>query len=235
LTIISESKFLIFTSSDQEFTVCGDTHGQFYDLLNIFKVNGNPSENNPYLFNGDFVDRGAFSVEIMLTLIAWKVANPEIMHLTRGNHETKNMNRMYGFEGEVKHKYDEKVFNCFSNLFQALPLGYVLNKRVLVNHGGLFESDGVLLSDLRKLDRFKEPEEKGLMCDMLWSDPVKMNGRHPSKRGISIGFGPDVAKKFLDENKLDMIVRSHEMKDEGYEVEADGKVITIFSAPNYCD
>lgn len=81
---------------DKEITVCGDTHGQYYDLMNIFKLNGNPSEENPYLFNGDFVDRGSFSVEVIIVLLAWKVCNPKCMHLTRGNHEAKNMNKLYG-------------------------------------------------------------------------------------------------------------------------------------------
>ena len=99
---------------EKEFTVCGDVHGQYYDFLNIFKINGNPSEDNPYLFNGDFVDRGSFSVEIVLVLFAFKLYNPKCMHLTRGNHESKNLNKLYGFEGEVKHKYDDKVFELFS-------------------------------------------------------------------------------------------------------------------------
>lgn len=116
-----------------------------------------------------------------------------------------------------------------------MPLGYVLNNKVLVLHGGLFSRDGVTLSELEKIDRFKEIPESGLMTDMLWSDPSKVNGRHPSKRGTSIAFGPDVAHKFLNDNNLELLVRSHEVKDEGYEVEADGRVITIFSAPNYCD
>lgn len=221
--------------ADDEITVCGDVHGQFYDLLNIFRINGNPSANNPYLFNGDFVDRGSFSVEVILTLFAWKVCYPNHMHLTRGNHETVNMNKMYGFEGEVKAKYDSEVMDLFSNVFCYLPLGYVLNNRVLVVHGGLFAQDGVKLSDIDSTNRVREPPESGIMCDILWSDPIKINGRHPSKRGTSINFGPDVAHSFLNENGLDILVRSHEVKDEGYEVEADGRVITIFSAPNYCD
>ena len=73
------------------------------------------------------------------------------------------------------------------------------------------------------------------MTDVLWADPIKDNGRQPSKRGISMGFGPDISKKFLDENNLDLLVRSHEMKDNGYEEDHNGRVITIFSAPNYCD
>ena len=135
----------------------------------------------------------------------------------------------------MTHKYDSKTYELFAKVFCHLPLGYVLNRKVMITHGGLFAQDGVTLDDIRKVDRFKEPPDSGIMCDMLWADPVKENGRHPSKRGISIGFGPDVAKRFLDENKLDLLVRSHEMKMEGYEIEADGRVITVFSAPNYCD
>ncbi|KAM3139418.1 hypothetical protein pb186bvf_008443 [Paramecium bursaria] len=221
--------------NDQEFTVCGDTHGQYYDLLNIFKINGNPSEKRPYLFNGDFVDRGSFSVEVILLLYAWKVCFPDHFHLTRGNHESRNMNKLYGFEGEVKAKYDDKIYELFQLTFNCLPLAYVLNGRVMVTHGGLFSNDGVTIAELQKLNRFRDIPEGGPMADMLWSDPAKENGRHPSKRGISINFGPDVAHRFLDENKLDLLIRSHEMKDQGYEVEANGRVITIFSAPNYCD
>lgn len=73
--------------------------------MNIFKVNGIPAINNKYLFNGDFVDRGSFSVECMLTLLAWKACNHNFLHLTRGNHEAKQVNMIYGFKGEVQAKY----------------------------------------------------------------------------------------------------------------------------------
>ena len=112
---------------DHEITVCGDIHGQFYDLLNIFKINGNPSETNPYLFNGDFIDRGSFSVEVVLTLLAWKAAYPKHMFMSRGNHESKNLNKLYGFEGEVKKKYDVKMYDLFSELFCNLPIGHCIN------------------------------------------------------------------------------------------------------------
>ena len=86
---------------EEEITVCGDIHGQYYDLLNIFKLNGVPAEKNKYLFNGDFVDRGSFSVECIMTLIAWKCANKDFLHMTRGNHEAKQVNMIYGSKGEV--------------------------------------------------------------------------------------------------------------------------------------
>ncbi|KAG2442081.1 hypothetical protein HYH02_009872 [Chlamydomonas schloesseri] len=220
---------------DKHFTVCGDVHGQFYDLLNIWELNGRPSADNPYLFNGDFVDRGSFSCEVIFSLLAFKLLYPDHMHLTRGNHESKSMNKVYGFDGEVKAKYNGTMVDCFRELFCALPLSYCLNGRVLVLHGGLFSNDGVTLDDLRKVDRFREPPEDGIMCDALWADPSPLPGRTPSKRGVGLSFGRDVTRSFLDANGLDLLVRSHEVKEEGYEVEHDGRLITVFSAPNYCD
>ncbi|KAK9809755.1 hypothetical protein WJX73_003393 [Symbiochloris irregularis] len=220
---------------DAHFTVCGDIHGQFYDLLNIFEMNGFPSESNPYLFNGDFVDRGSFSVEVILTLFAFKLLYPDSLHLARGNHESKSMNLIYGFDGEVKAKYTDTMVDLFRETFCWLPLAHVLNKRVFVVHGGLFARDGVKLEDLRKVDRFREPPEEGLMCEALWSDPQPSDGRAPSKRGIGVAFGPDVTRDFLTTNSLDLVVRSHEVKDEGYAIDHNGYCITVFSAPNYVD
>jgi serine/threonine-protein phosphatase 5 len=87
----------ITLGKDDEFTICGDIHGQYFDLLNIFKLNNYPSKENPYLFNGDFVDRGSFSVECIIALLAWKILNPDYFHLSRGNHESKNLNKIYGY------------------------------------------------------------------------------------------------------------------------------------------
>ncbi|KAL6780115.1 CCPP5 [Auxenochlorella protothecoides x Auxenochlorella symbiontica] len=216
-------------------TVCGDTHGQFFDLLRIFQLGGAPSEANPYLFNGDFVDRGSWSVEVMLTLLAHKCLCPGAMHLTRGNHEAKSMNLIYGFYGEVREKCGPTAVEVFRETFCWLPLGYVLRDTVLVLHGGLFSDDGVRLDELAAIQRYREPPEAGHMCEMLWSDPKDTPGREPNKRGVGIAFGPDVTRAFLQDNGLSLLVRSHEVKDEGYEVAHDGYCITIFSAPNYCD
>ncbi|KAL5474836.1 hypothetical protein EMCRGX_G026856 [Ephydatia muelleri] len=218
-----------------KFTVCGDIHGQFYDLLNIFKLNGFPSVDNPYLFNGDFVDRGSFSVECILTLFGFKLLYPTHFFLARGNHETENMNQLYGFEGEVKSKYTPLMYQVFSEVFNHLPLAHLIDKKVLVMHGGLFSNDDVTLDDIRKVDRNRQPPEEGIMCELLWSDPQKMMGRGASKRGVGIQFGPDVTTTFCYKNSISLVVRSHEVKDQGYEVDHGGKCITVFSAPNYCD
>lgn len=217
----------------QEFTVCGDIHGQFYDLLNIFKINGLPSPSNPYLFNGDFVDRGSFSVECIFTLFGFKLLYPDHFYLARGNHESASMNQMYGFDGEVKAKYNQQMAEFFTEVYNWLPLCHCLNNRVLVMHGGLFSSDQVTLEDIRNTDRNRQPPDEGIMCELLWSDPQPQRGRSPSKRGVGIQFGPDVTERFLERNGLDYVIRSHEVKPEGYEVAHDGKCITVFSAPNY--
>ncbi|KAL0270388.1 UNVERIFIED_CONTAM: hypothetical protein PYX00_007815 [Menopon gallinae] len=225
----------ITVDKNEEFTVCGDIHGQFYDLMNIFSLNGLPSETNPYLFNGDFVDRGSFSVECIFTLFGFKLLYPNHFFMSRGNHESRTMNQIYGFEGEVKAKYTSQMSELFTEVYNWLPLAHCINKRVLVMHGGLFSEDDVTLDDIRKIERNRQPPEKGLMCDLLWSDPQPNDGRAPSKRGVGVQFGPDVTEKFLKKNNLDYIIRSHEVKNDGYEVAHDGKCITVFSAPNYCD
>lgn len=222
-------------ADSDELTVCGDVHGQYYDLLNIWEMNGVPSEKNPYLFNGDFVDRGSFSAEVILMLFSWKLLYPRHVNLARGNHETRNMNKLYGFEGEVTKKYDEDLYQLFCETFCLLPLCHLINKKIFVVHGGLFSQDNITLDQIRKVNRECEPPDEGLMTEMLWSDPQPGKGRVPSKRGVGVAFGKDVTENFLTTNKLKMVIRSHEMKEEGYEIEHDGKCVTIFSAPNYCD
>ncbi|KAK5163594.1 Palmitoyl-protein thioesterase 1 [Saxophila tyrrhenica] len=222
---------------DQRLTICGDTHGQYFDLLNIFKLAGAPSTAHSFLFNGDFVDRGSWSTEIALLLYAYKWLLPRNIFLNRGNHETDDMNRMYGFEGECKAKYSERVFKLFSESFSALPLATLVGDKYFVLHGGLFSDDDITLDNIRKLDRHaqRQPGQSGLMMEMLWTDPQTLPGRGPSKRGVGLQFGPDVTKRFCEKNGLDAIIRSHEVRMEGYEVEHDGRCITVFSAPKYCD
>ena len=215
-------------SPDTTLTVCGDTHGQFFDLLEIFRLNGFPSSTHAYLFNGDFVDRGSWSTEIALLLYAYKWLRPKSFFLNRGNHETDDMNRVYGFEGECKAKYNERTFKLFSESFSALPLATLIGKKYLTLHGGLFSDDQTSLDDIRKLNRHgqRQPGQSGLMMEMLWTDPQTQDGRGPSKRGVGLQFGPDVTKRFCENNGLEAVIRSHEVRMEGYEVEHDGRCIT---------
>lgn len=146
------------------------------------------------------------------------------------------------------------IFKLFSESFSALPLATLIGKKYFVLHGGLFSDDNVTLDDIRKLNRHKQrqPGQAGLMMEMLWTDPQTAPGRGPSKRGVGMQFGPDVTKRFCEKNGLEAIIRSHEVRMDGYEEEHDGKCITgkrfgvlllsrnanvlsVFSAPKYCD
>jgi len=230
-------------SESRKVTICGDVHGQFYDFLNIFEINGKPSEENVYIFNGDFVDRGSWSVEVILTMLALKLALPRAFFMTRGNHEVHSMNAMYGFEGEVLHKYGSdrsssvgcNIYRAFREFFEALPLCHLIENKIFITHGGVPCDGDVSLDEIRRLDRHCQPPDAGIMCDLLWADPHPGRGLLPSNRGISSLFGQDVTERFCATNGLSVIVRSHEMKGEGYEITHGGKCVTIFSAPNYCD
>ena len=145
---------------------------------------------------------------------------------------------MYSLSLQKKNKYFVQLFVqlCVQPFFFFNSLRYhTLNDNIFVVHGGLFQKDNVTLEELKQVSRNCEPPESGLMSDALWSDPQPFPGRGPSKRGVGLTFGPDVTAAFLDHNSLKMIVRSHEVKDEGYLVEHNGRLVTVFSAPNYCD
>lgn len=221
-------------------TVVGDTHGQFYDVLNMFSKFGHVSDNHIYLFNGDFVDRGSWSCEVALYLYVLKIIFPKSVFINRGNHETNDMNKTYGFTDECEAKYSKKVFEAFAESFGALPLATLINQLYLVMHGGLFSNDKVTLADIKNINRFpnsgsSQPPREGLAMELLWTDPQPQNGRSPSKRGLGIQFGPDITERFCLSNKIRKILRSHEVRMDGVEHEHKGRLITVFSAPNYCD
>lgn len=250
--------------------VVGDTHGQFYDFLHLMNQIGAPTETHTVLFNGDFVDRGSWSVEIALTIMAYKWLYPHTTLVNRGNHETSDMNKVYGFEGECKAKFGgENTFKLFTELFVAIPLATLISaplppipseqlpadaskslaqtapitdpktgcKRFFVVHGGLFSRDNVSLDEINAVDRFakKQPGQEGLMMELLWSDPQPMAGRGPSKRGVGLGFGPDITRAWCEYNHVAAVLRSHEVRQNGYAEEHQGLCCTVFSAPNYCD
>lgn len=221
-------------------TVVGDTHGQFYDVLNLFSRFGHVAEDHAYLFNGDFVDRGSWSCEVALLLYVLKILYPKSVFINRGNHETNDMNKTYGFADECEAKYSKKIFEAFAESFGGLPLATLINRSYLVMHGGLFSNDKVKLEDIKKINRFpssgsSQPPREGIAMELLWTDPQPENGRSPSKRGLGIQFGPDITERFCLTNKIRKVLRSHEVRMDGVEEEHKGRLITVFSAPNYCD
>ena len=216
-----------------KFHVVGDTHGQFQDVVNLFEKFGWPTKETPYLFNGDYVDRGSQGVEILTLLMALKISDPESIYLNRGNHETINMNHLYGFEGECTDKYNRDTYNECTKMFNSLPLGHLINGNTLIVHGGIVTDDNVTLEDVQKLNRFCQPPENGPINDILWSDPMDNNGLAPSPRGLTRTFGPDITAKFCKRWGLELVIRSHQVMQEGYREMHDGKCVTVFSAPNY--
>ncbi|XP_035463208.2 serine/threonine-protein phosphatase with EF-hands 2-like [Scophthalmus maximus] len=332
----------VSTCHTKEITICGDLHGHLEDLLLIFYKNGLPSSEKPYVFNGDFVDRGKNSLEILLILFGFLLVYPNDVHLNRGNHEDHIVNLRYGFTKEVLGKYrvhGKKILNLLQKIFSWLPLATVIDHKVLIVHGGIsattdlnaiarvdrhkyvsalrppkpthYAADGCKTqamgsnhreasgpaegrrrvcslthhssppaqrSDLprrslhnlpmgsllswsveeelkrrRRLAGFdqsygelqRSDTESGAtaetdehewkqIVDVLWSDPMPQNGCIPNEvRGGGCYWGPDVTEEVLGRHNLQLLIRSHECKQDGYEFCHNRRVLTIFSASNY--
>ena len=213
--------------------ICGDIHGQYYDLLRLFEYGGFPPEAN-YLFLGDYVDRGRQSLETVCLLLAYKIKYPENFFLLRGNHECSTINRIYGFYDECKRRYSIKLWRIFTDCFNCLPVAALIDEKILCMHGGL-SPDLTSLELVQKIYRPIEVPDSGLLCDLLWSDPDKnVSGWEENERGVSYVYGPEVVTSFLKRNDVDLICRAHQVVEDGYEFFAKRQLVTIFSAPNYC-
>ena len=231
----------------------------------------------PFLFNGDFVDRGSWSIEVIILIYAMKMKNPNAVFMNRGNHEMLEANMIYGFAGETGAKYDLDLFNLFSESFRNLPLLHLVNNEVLVVHAGIpgprprvwlpgqthdpedavpVNMTATTLAEIASVDRYTEltpnsykeavdsaprKEEKWetdsrMIIDFLWSDPRGGAGYGPSyrkSRGVFM-FGPDVTAQFCTANNINLVIRSHEVKAEGWLKDHD-TLMSVFSAPNYLD
>jgi len=218
--------------------LCGDIHGQFHDLLRIFDHAGYPPENN-YLFLGDYVDRGKKSLETICLLFAYKIKYPENFFLLRGNHESPSICRIYGFYDECKTRYNVKLWKTFCDVFNWLPACAVIEDRVICMHGGLshemLEPSMKVKDMVLNINRPADIPDQGLLCDLLWSDPhPDVTGFGANDRGVSVSFGKDVVRSFLHKEDMDLIVRAHQVVEDGYEFFGERQLVTIFSAPNYC-
>lgn len=196
--------------------ICGDIHGQYTDLLRLFEYGGFPPEAN-YLFLGDYVDRGKQSLEVVCLLFAYKIKYPENFFILRGNHECAGINRIYGFYDECRRRFSVKLWKAFCNTFNCLPCTAVIDDKIICMHGGLSPE----LSQMEQIANIARPcdvPDTGLLCDILWADPdPSITGWNENDRGVSFTFGGDVVRQFLRRHDLDLVVRAHQVVEDGYE------------------
>lgn len=224
--------------------IVGDLHGQLKDLRRILEIQRPPCPGNYYIFNGDFVDRSSNGVEVLLTLLLLFLLHKEYVFLNRGNHECRLMNKEYGFLDEFSLKYPDVQFSEVTNLFSAFPLATIVRREFFVVHGGIPRREGATIEEIEKLsrerynlvDQTEGDWRQEMMQDLLWSDPVdNFDGWRRNERGTGVEFGESHTNKFLENNHLKLVIRSHEECPLGYKCQHSGKVYTVFSCSNYSE
>lgn len=235
--IFSEEPTVLRLKGD--IVVVGDIHGNIDDLLRIFELKGYPPASR-YLFLGDYIDRGSYSMEVVAMLLALKVKYPEHIFMIRGNHEIERISSVYGFYAELSTKYTSKLYGEMNNMFYELPICAVVGDKVFCVHGGI----GPNIKKISEIEEMPKPEDvagDNAFVDMLWSDPRIMDETDEdeyfiqSKRGSGYYFGEKALDGFLEVNNLSYMIRSHELCQNGYSHPYHNeKCITIFSNTDYC-
>jgi serine/threonine-protein phosphatase 6 catalytic subunit len=215
-------------------TICGDIHGQFYDLLELFSKGGDIPDTS-YIFMGDFVDRGYNSVETFELLLGLKLKYPAHITLLRGNHESRQVTSVYGFYDEIMRKYgNSNPWKYCTEVFDYLGIAALVEGKLLCIHGGL-SPDVKTIDQIRTIQRCKEIPHEGPFCDLMWSDPEDIDTWAMSPRGAGWLFGSKVTKEFNRINDLSLICRAHQLVQDGFKIWfKDQNLVTVWSAPNYC-
>lgn len=215
-------------------TICGDIHGQFHDLLELFNKGGE-IPNSRYIFMGDFVDRGFNSVETFQLLLCLKMKYPSHITLLRGNHETRQITTVYGFYDETIRKYgNANPWKYCTEVFDYLGIGAVVEGKIFCIHGGL-SPEIKTIDQVRLIDRRMEIPHEGPFCDLMWSDPEDIETWAMSPRGAGWLFGSKVTSEFNHINDISLIARAHQLVMDGFKYWfRDQNLVTVWSAPNYC-
>lgn len=201
--------------------------------MELFRTGGQMPDTN-YIFMGDFVDRGYFSLETFTLLLTLKAKWPDKIVLLRGNHESRQITQIYGFYDECQTKYgNANAWRYCCKVFDLLTIAAIIDECVLCVHGGL-SPDLKTIDQIRTIERAQEIPHKGAFCDLVWSDPEEVETWAMSPRGAGWLFGAKVTNEFVHTNGLKCICRAHQLVHEGYKYMFDEKLVTIWSAPNYC-
>jgi len=213
-------------------TIVTDLHGQLMDLLEMFRVGGSVPDVN-YIFCGNYVNRGIWSVETFILLCCLKMKHPLRVTLLRGSHESRTMTHAYGLYEECIRKYGSAViWNYLLGVFECLPISAIVDEKIMCIHGGISPSIATV-DQMRVMQRFKDNSKDPLLIDLMYSDPEpEKEGFFPSPRGGFL-FGQDALSKFLKTNRLDKLIRGHQLCLDGYQVIFQGKLITMWTAPNF--
>ena len=215
-------------------TICGDIHGQFHDLLELFEKGGQIPDTR-YIFMGDFVDRGYNSVETFQLLLCLKLKYPDCITLLRGNHETRGVTSVYGFYEETMRKYGNvNPWKYCTEVFDYLGIGALIEGKIFCIHGGL-SPEIKTLDQIRLIDRRMEVPHEGPFSDLMWSDPEDIDTWAISPRGAGWLFGSKVTTEFNHINDLELVARAHQLVMDGFKYWfKDSNLVTVWSAPNYC-
>ncbi len=224
---------------EEPIKVCGDISGQYVDLLRLFEFVGFPPESN-YLFLGNYVDYGKQSIETICLLLAYKIKFPANFFLLRGNHECAWVNRLYGFYDECKRRYYIRLWKAFTDCFNCMPVAAIIDEKIFCCHGGL-SPDLHSMEQIRNIMRPTDVPDQGLLCDLLWANPGKdLDGwgeNHDENYGKdgdrSFTFGKEIVAKFNHKHDFDLVVRGHQVVEDGYEFFASRQLVTLFSVPNF--
>ncbi|KAH0794260.1 Ser/Thr protein phosphatase [Histomonas meleagridis] len=229
--LTSESNVLYLQSP---ITVVGDIHGQIFDLFKMFELSGQISDGNKYLFLGDYVDRGFSSIETFAYLALLKIKYPTSIYLLRGNHESRQVNQMYGLFNDCLQVYGHAaIWFLYNEVFDTLPISAIIDKKIYCVHGGLSPDIKMVGRIFTDIQRKQEIPQCGPFADLCWSDPDDVKKFIPNKRGAGYIFGPNEVEQFLHLNRLNFIARSHQLSMAGYTWLFDQKIVTVWSAPNY--
>lgn len=232
INILNNDPILLNLSSP--LYVFGDIHGYYRGLISFLDYCGYPPKSN-LLFLGDYVDRGPNSVDTIVTLLALKCRYPHNVFLIRGNHETRELTAVYGFQEECKERYSLQVWDAICESFRYIPIAAIVGGTIFCVHGGI-TSEFQRLSQITQIERPLDPSDGGLVQNLLWADPSPdITGFVKSSRGTSYKFGVDIAESFVNNFGFDLICRAHQSVDKGFEFSFSPStcLVTLFSADGY--